>query len=122
VTTACSAELKQGISSIVVEGHASSEGDEKLNLRLSQARSMSVVQDSLDVLDAPASGDSQDDHKCFVDFVSATGRGSAEPIKVDGNEDKSLSRRVVFKIRVKSLEQRGFETKLGLSDVKPIGQ
>jgi outer membrane protein OmpA-like peptidoglycan-associated protein len=122
VTTACSVELKQGISSIVVEGHASSEGDEKLNLRLSQARSMSVVQDSLDVLDDPTSGDSQDDHKCFVDFVSATGRGSAEPIEVDGKEDRSLSRRVVFKIRVKSLEQRGFETKLGLSDVKPIGQ
>jgi outer membrane protein OmpA-like peptidoglycan-associated protein len=122
VTTACSVELKQGISSIVVEGHASSEGDEKLNLRLSQARSMSVVQDSLDVLDDPTSGDPQDDHKCFVDFVSATGRGSAEPIEVDGREDRSLSRRVVFKIRVKSLEQRGFETKLGLSDVKPIGQ
>jgi outer membrane protein OmpA-like peptidoglycan-associated protein len=130
VRTACSADLRPGISSIVVEGHASSEGNEKLsqseiekfNLKLSQERSMSVVQESLDVLDDPSSGDSQDDHKCFVDFVSATGRGSAEPIETNGAEDKFLSRRVVFKIRVKSAEQRAFETNLGLSDVKQIGQ
>jgi len=122
VATACSADLRQGINSIVVEGHASSEGDEKLNLRLSQARSMSVVQDSLDVLDIATNGNASDDHKCFVEFVSATGRGSAEPVEVDGTEDRSLSRRVVFKIRVKSLEQRGFETKLGISDLKPVVQ
>ena len=48
--------------------------------------------------------------------------GSAEPIETNGAEDKSLSRRVVFKIRVKSAEQRAFETNLGLSDVKQIGQ
>src|SRR5690242_2184540 len=52
VATACSTELKAGINSIVVEGHASSEGDEAGNLRLSQARSIAVVQDSLDVLDS----------------------------------------------------------------------
>jgi outer membrane protein OmpA-like peptidoglycan-associated protein len=110
VSAACSVEMKAGISSIVVEGHASSEGDEKRNLRLSQARSIAVVQDSLDVLDGGASGNALANHKCFVDFVSATGRGSAEPVKVSGREDPSQSRRVVFKIRVKSLEQRGLET------------
>jgi outer membrane protein OmpA-like peptidoglycan-associated protein len=123
VSTACSADLKQGISSIVAEGHASSEGEEKLNLRLSQARSMSVVQESLDVLANARDGDSTENHRCFLDFVSATGRGSAEPIEIDGREDKSLSRRVVFKIRMKSLEQRGFEAKSGLSDdLKPKEQ
>ncbi len=114
VATACSGETKAGISSIVVEGHASSEGDEARNLRLSQARSIAVVQDSLDVLDNAATENSVANHKCFVDFVSATGRGSAEPVKVAGIEDRSLSRRVVFKIRVKSLEQRGLETQLGI--------
>lgn len=122
VAAACSDDLRQGINSIVVEGHASSEGDEKLNLRLSQARSMSVVQDSLDVLDSATNGNSSENHKCLVEFVSATGRGSAEPVEVDGKEDRSLSRRVVFKIRVKSLEQRGFETKLGIPDPKPAGR
>jgi len=118
VATACSADLKAGISSIVVEGHASSEGDEAGNLRLSQARSIAVVQDSLDVLDNAGSSNPSAYHKCFVDLVSATGRGSAEPIKVVGIEDRSLSRRVVFKIRVKSLEQRGLESKLGIADPK----
>jgi outer membrane protein OmpA-like peptidoglycan-associated protein len=113
VATACSAEMRAGISSIVVEGHASSEGDETRNLRLSQARSIAVVQDSLEVIDSAENGGASANHKCFVDLVSATGRGSAEPVKVAGVEDRSLSRRVVFKIRVKSLEQRGLETGLG---------
>ena len=118
VATACSTEIRSGISSIVVEGHASSEGDEARNLRLSQARSVAVVQDSLDVLDNAESGNAPAYHRCFVDLVSASGRGSAEPIKVVGVEDRSLSRRVAFKIRVKSLEQRGLETKLGIPDLK----
>ena len=121
VGTACSNELRDGINSIVVEGHASSEGNDQLNLRLSQNRSMSVVQASLEALDATGTGRSSDNRKCFLDLVSATGRGSADPIMVGGAEDRPLSRRVVFKIRVKSLEQRGFETQLGISDVKPAG-
>lgn len=112
VDTACSADIRRGISSIVVEGHASSEGDERLNLKLSQERSIAVVRESLDVLDSAGSANSTANHKCFVDFVSATGRGSAEPVTVVGQEDKPQSRRVVFKIRVKSLEQRGLESKL----------
>jgi outer membrane protein OmpA-like peptidoglycan-associated protein len=118
VASACSAEIRPGINSIVVEGHTSSEGDERVNLRLSQARSIAVVQDSLDILDRADDPNSSADHKCFLDFVSATGRGSAEPVRIVGKEDRSLSRRVVFKIRVKSLEQRGLETKLGLSETK----
>ena len=117
VAAACSPEIKPGIGSIVVEGHTSSEGDEKANLRLSQARSISVVQESLDVLDNSSESNSVANHKCFLDFVSATGRGSAEPIEVVGKEDRSLSRRVVFKIRVESLEQRTLEAKVGHSDL-----
>ena len=114
VDAACSAEIRPGISSIVVEGHASSEGDERLNLKLSQERSISVVRESLDVFDNGGTENSSANHKCFVDFVSATGRGSAEPVTVVGQEDRSQSRRVVFKIRVKSLEQRGLERKLAV--------
>jgi hypothetical protein len=36
-------------------------------------------------------------------------------IEVVGIEDRSLSRRVVFKIRVKSLEQRGLEREFDTS-------
>ena len=114
IAAACSPEIRPGINSIVVEGHASSEGNERQNLRLSQARSIAVVQESLDILDSAADDNSSTNHKCFVEFISATGRGSAEPVTVRGKEDLSLSRRVVFKIRVKSLEQRGLETRLGV--------
>jgi outer membrane protein OmpA-like peptidoglycan-associated protein len=112
VSTACSPELRGEISSIVVEGHASSEGNDKANLQLSQRRSMEVVKDSLSVLSS-LEGDKTVPtglHGCFLEFVSATGRGSAEPVKdKTGIENPERSRRVVFKIRVRSLEQRLFE-------------
>ena len=106
VSTACSTEIRAGISSIVVEGHASSEGRESDNLSLSQRRSMAVIQQSLAVLDGSNRPDAPEDHKCFLSLISATGRGSAEPVFVNGEEDRPHSRRVVFKIRSKSLEER----------------
>jgi outer membrane protein OmpA-like peptidoglycan-associated protein len=106
VSTACSAEIRQGIGSIVVEGHASTEGKESDNLSLSQRRSMAVVQQSLAVLDNSDRSDAPEDHKCFLSLISATGRGSAEPVYINGEEDRPHSRRVVFKIRIKSLEER----------------
>ncbi|HXX24463.1 MAG TPA: hypothetical protein VEO19_15055 [Terriglobia bacterium] len=108
VGIACQAGVREGISSIVVEGHASSEGTEQRNLLLSQQRSMSVIQEGLQVL-------GPDLHNCFLQFVSAAGRGSAETIRTGGAEDRERSRRVIFKIRVKSLEQRRF-----IADVKPF--
>lgn len=118
VSTACSPDLRGEISSIVVEGHASSEGNEKANLQLSQQRSMEVVRDSLSVLSNLPGNNTQPSglHGCFLEFVSATGRGSAEPVKDDaGQEDRERSRRVVFKIRVRSLEQRLFERQARIS-------
>jgi outer membrane protein OmpA-like peptidoglycan-associated protein len=120
VSTACSTEIREGISSIVVEGHASTEGKESDNLSLSQRRSMAVVQQSLAVLDGSNRPDGPQDHKCFVSLISATGRGSAEPVYVNGEEDRPHSRRVVFKIRIKSLEERKeIVAQTGLSDREP---
>jgi len=108
VETACRPGIREGISSIVVEGHASSEGTEQRNLVLSQQRSMSVVQSGLQVLGPGL-------HDCFLELVSAAGRGSAEPYPTgQGAEDRERSRRVIFKIRVKSLEQRPV-----LADISP---
>jgi outer membrane protein OmpA-like peptidoglycan-associated protein len=114
VKTACSDELRGDISSIVVEGHASSEGNEEANLQLSQRRSMEVVKNSLSLLSGlPYSKlEPITMRDCFLGFVSATGRGSAEPVKNEvGEEDRERSRRVIFKIRVRSLEQRLIERK-----------
>lgn len=109
--TACSERYRKEISSIVVEGHTDSSGTDEHNLQLSQERSMAVVQQTLKILGQGEPGDKA----CFLDFLSANGRGSKEPIRdADGNEDRDRSRRVVFKIRVRSLEQREFRTILGV--------
>jgi hypothetical protein len=108
--TACSENYRKEISSIVVEGYTDSTGTDEHNIPLSQKRSLSVVQKSLEVL-----GQKQPENRgCFLDFLSANGRGSKDPIlDANGNEDKDRSRRVVFKIRVRSLEQRELRTILG---------
>ena len=109
--TACSERYRKDISSIVVEGHTDSQGTDEINLPLSQGRSLAVVQKTLDIL---GRGEAEN-KKCFLDFLSANGRGSREPIRdANGNEDKDRSRRVEFKIRVRSLEQREFRTILGM--------
>ena len=108
--TACSERYRKEISSIVVEGHTDSSGTDEYNLKLSQGRSLTVVQRTLDILGRGGA----EDRACFLDFLSANGRGSKEPIlDANGHEDKERSRRVIFKIRVRSLEQREFRTILG---------
>ena len=109
--TACTDLYKSEISSIVVEGHTDSTGTDEHNLKLSQERSLRVVQKTLDILGRQG----PEERTCFVDFLSANGRGSREPIlDANGKEDKDRSRRVVFKIRVRSLEQRELRKILGM--------
>ena len=100
--TICAETFRDEINTIVIEGHTDSSGSDAINLPLSQARSMAVVQESLALLQPDPTLRS-----CFLTFVSASGRGSSEPWRdLAGKEDKARSRRVVFKIRVRSLEQR----------------
>jgi outer membrane protein OmpA-like peptidoglycan-associated protein len=99
--TACNDTYKKEISSIVVEGHTDTDGTDEINLPLSQRRALSVVQKTLDILGRGEPSEKQ----CFLDFLSANGRGSKDWLKdADGKEDKPRSRRVVFKIRVRSFE------------------
>jgi flagellar motor protein MotB len=108
--TVCSDDFRREISAIVIEGHTDSSGTDAINLPLSQARSMAVVRESLNVLSKVTS-----ERSCFLTFLSASGRGSSEPIITPwGIEDRDRSRRVEFKIRVRSLEQRQVQEALGL--------
>jgi len=114
--TVCSARFRREIHSIIVEGHADSLGTDKANLERSQQRSLQVAMTSLNVLDALEQEDSArpKTRECFMDFVSATGRGSRDPVRdMQGREDKDRSRRVVFKIRVRSIEQRDLREIIG---------
>jgi outer membrane protein OmpA-like peptidoglycan-associated protein len=99
-STLCSGEFRKEMESIVIEGHTDTTGKDEVNLPLSQARSMKVVQQSLQAL-------AEQNRSCFLELLSATGRGSVDPVKdQSGKVDLNRSRRVVFKIRVRSLERR----------------
>jgi flagellar motor protein MotB len=92
----CAGDVQRDVDSIVVEGHTDAaqykQDSVGQNLRLSQNRSMSVVQASLHDLE-PTPG-LQD---CFLEKLSATGRGQQ-----DLQPTPEESRRVIFRIRVKA--------------------
>lgn len=106
----CSDEFRTSIDSIVVEGHTdrsawagqTPEESQNSNLKLSQDRSMAVVKEAL----ADLSG-RQLDRSCFLEKLSATGRGEQDPEKTDDE-----SRRVIFRIRVKARDQENIVQRL----------
>ncbi len=123
---ACSQRFKDELNSIVVEGHADSSGKNPEhkdihNMELSQGRAMSVVQTSLRKLKEKGT-ESKIAYPCFLQLLSASGRGSSDPILKDGKEDLDRSRRVVFKIRVRSFEQREVRTgEAAVTSLQPPG-
>jgi len=99
----CSPKFSKEVNSIIVEGHTDSSGAARHNWDLSQKRSMSVVRASLDILD---DGGMREEKAAFLQLLSATGRGSAEVVKdASGEENTRMSRRVIFKLRFRSIEQ-----------------
>jgi outer membrane protein OmpA-like peptidoglycan-associated protein len=112
---ACRQSFRNELNSIVVEGYTDSsaknpEHGDIYNLDLSQHRSMQVVESSLKLLNSGANGQ-RTSYSCFLNLLSASGRGSSELIrKTNGEEDPDKSRRVIFKIRVRSFEQREVQT------------
>ena len=110
-TIVCSPKFAEEINSIIVEGHTDSSGADRHNWDLSQKRSMSVVGASLEILNAEGM---ERERAYFLRQLSASGRGSAELVMDRaGEEDAASSRRVVFKIRVRSLEQKPLLEVLG---------
>ena len=100
----CEPRFSREINSIVVEGHTDSSGTDRHNWELSQKRSMSVVRQCLGVLDEAHTTEAR---AVFLRLLSASGRGSADLIKgPSGEEYSSLSRRVIFKLRFRSIEQK----------------
>lgn len=100
-STLCSDRFRQNISSIVVEGHADPRGSDEHNIPLSQNRATAVVIEALRILSDPG------EKSCFATFLSASGRGKAESEGQElSEEDMARIRRVQFKIRVRSLEER----------------
>jgi outer membrane protein OmpA-like peptidoglycan-associated protein len=108
----CSNKFQDRIDSVVIEGHSSTEGKERRNVELSALRATSVLLYALDATE------DERERRCFEAFVAASGRGAWHPKRKDGVAEEELDRRVVFRIRVKSLEQReglASPTSLGLN-------
>ena len=106
--TVCEPDIKDNIRSVVIEGHTDSDrpADKPFyNLELSQRRALAV-------LTAMLQTDDYVGRECLLDVASASGRGERDVIKVDGIEDKDKSRRVVFKINMKSQQEEQFENLL----------
>lgn len=99
----CGRTARPSIDTIVVEGHSDTKpfgtADERINkqknLELSQQRSMAVVVESLGILDHTPG-----ERSCFLDLLSATGRGDAHPLN-SSDPYSPQNRRVEFRIRVR---------------------
>ena len=104
-------EFRNDISSVVVEGHTDSSGNDAHNLELSQKRSMSVVSKCINILEPGASDHSSEGKRdYFLRVLSASGRGRQDLIyDPDKMENHPQSRRVIFKIRVRSIEEKKIE-------------
>jgi outer membrane protein OmpA-like peptidoglycan-associated protein len=98
----CNRSNRQDVESVFIQGFTDSVGDDNSNLKLSQERSFQVLSHALN-----KAGLSGKDKNCLLDVASTNGRGERELIKAhSGKEDSNASRRVEFKIRVKSFELR----------------
>lgn len=103
----CAPDLQEKVDSLLIEGHTNSRGEEWRNIPLSTERATAVTLYSLDLLrdkNLPSL-------ECFLTLSSANGRGPRDLIlDSEGKEDPEKSKRVEFKVRVRSLEQRQLQS------------
>ena len=95
--------LRDKIDSLAIEGHTDDFGTDAFNLKLSQERSLAVMVKGLEVIQTiePAS------YQCFQEITSAAGRGRQDLIYESTSiVNREKSRRVIFKISLRSAEQR----------------
>ncbi|MGD9727212.1 MAG: hypothetical protein AB7G68_10495 [Nitrospiraceae bacterium] len=109
--------LREKIDSLVIEGHTDDRGSDIHNLKLSQERSFNVMVKGLEVIEAAAPWI----YGCFHEKTSASGRGRQDLIYEDiGYPNRDKSRRVIFKIRLRSTEQIALASTL--TPVQPAPQ
>ena len=95
--------LRDTIDSLAIQGHTDDRGGDAYNLQLSQERSLAVMVKGLEVIQ----NQGPTVYQCFQEMTSASGRGRQELIYDSKNRvDREKSRRVIFKIRLRSTEQR----------------
>ena len=98
--------FRNNIDTIRIEGYTNDDGDDWLNLELSQKRALSVLSYTLssEIKMAEDYATNMAIKQFIIDKASINGRGE---IKNENNEvDKNKSRRVEIKIKIKSQEER----------------
>lgn len=91
-------EYKDNIVEIRIEGHTDSDGEYFHNMELSQNRTRTVLQYCFGLMSVDEAGWAKS-------LITANGLSSSQPIIIDGREDKSLSRRVEFRVRTNAEKQ-----------------
>lgn len=93
-------DIRPNVESILIQGHTDSVGTEEVNLELSQKRAFNVLLYSLNECDLDGN-----EEELLLKLTSISGRGMHDLLPrgaEEGSEDADRSRRVEFKIRVKS--------------------
>lgn len=92
-------EYRDNIEEIRIEGHTNSNGGYYSNMELSQDRTRAVLQYCFNLM-------SDDLEEWLKGLVTANGLSSSHLIlKMNGEEDKDLSRRVEFRVRTNAEKQ-----------------
>lgn len=105
--------FRDGIESIVVEGHSDlqkfkglpSDDSQNRNLELSQQRAMEVVKTALVDLKT----DPPEEQSWFIGKLSASGRGQQDCSAADTQDE---CRKVIFVIRVRSVDANGIQVQM----------
>jgi outer membrane protein OmpA-like peptidoglycan-associated protein len=91
--------LRNRIDAVVIEGHTDDRGEDRVNLRLSQERSLNVMVEALEVIQKTQPWA----YDCFQEITSASGRGKQDLIyEGNHNPNRDKSRRVILKIRLRA--------------------
>ena len=91
-------KYKDNIVEIRIEGHTDSNGGYFHNMELSQNRTRSVLEYCFGLM-------TREQIIWAKSLITANGLSSSQPILVHGVEDKSLSRRVEFRVRTNAEKQ-----------------
>lgn len=95
-------EFREYVSEIIIEGHTDTEGEYIYNLKLSQARALSVATYCLGDDNKSLNGSQK---KQLREILTANGKSWSDPIYKRKNVvDQDASRRVEFKFRLKDEE------------------
>lgn len=91
-------EYADYVGEIIIEGHTDDQGSYMTNLKLSQNRALSVAEYCLSIL-------KKNQASTFQQLLTAKGRSFSDLIRnPDGTVNRSASRRVEFKFRLKDAE------------------